>query len=93
MSDRITWDNEIESYFTQMDVGCMRARGLDLSDYANVKARAKGILAQLKLRVADPTKGMPKGDRPWPQDKIDNFESWIEDCCPQTETDPGPPCP
>jgi hypothetical protein len=93
MAGRITWDNEIKDFFNQLDVGCMRARGLDLSDYSSVKARAKGILKQLQDRVKDPNTGMPKGDRPWPQDKIKKFADWIDDCCPQTETDPRPPCP
>jgi len=39
MARRITWDDDIKDFFTQMDVGCMRARGLDLSDYASVKSR------------------------------------------------------
>jgi hypothetical protein len=95
MAVRVTWENEIKGYFNQMDVGCMRARGLDLSDYATVKARAKLILTRLKLRVTDPNSklGMPQGDRAWPQEKIDKFEAWINDCSPQTETDAGPPCP
>lgn len=93
---RITWDDDIHEYFTQMDVGCMRAaRSLDLSDYQQVKARAADILERLKIRVTDPDdiQGMPKGGRAWPPEKIEAFEKWISDCCPKTQTDPGPPCP
>ncbi|MCU1265579.1 MAG: hypothetical protein JWM21_1897 [Acidobacteria bacterium] len=93
MAERITWDDDIKSFFTQMDVGCMRAKGLDLSDYATVKSRAGDILDQLKMRVDNPNRGMPKGDRPWPQERIDAFEAWIKDCAPKTQADPGPPCP
>lgn len=84
MADRVTWDDDIKDYFTQMDVGCMRARNLDLSDYDAVKNRATSILGQLKLRVQDPNRGMPKGGRPWPQDKIDKFEAWIKDGFPKS---------
>jgi hypothetical protein len=89
MADPITWEKDIKHYFTQMDVGCMRARNLDLSEYDAVKNRATSILSQLKLRVQDPTRGMPKGGRPWPQDRIDNFESWMKNGFPKG--DPGPP--
>lgn len=89
MADPITWETHIKHYFTQMDVGCMRARNLDLSEYDAVKNRATSILSQLKLRVQDPTRGMPKGGRPWPQDRIDNFESWMKNGFPKG--DPSPP--
>jgi hypothetical protein len=93
MADRVTWE-DIKPFFTQMDVGCMRARNLDLSDYEMVKNRATSILGQLKLRVQDPTRGMPKGGRPWPQERIDKFEAWIKDGFPKNgPADPGPPSP
>ena len=85
----VTWEGDIKHFFTQMDVGCMRARNLDLSEYDAVKQRAVSILNQLKLRVQDPTRGMPKGGRPWPQKRIDNFEAWMKDGFPKG--DPGPP--
>lgn len=94
MADRITWEDDIKDFFTQMDVGCMRARGLDLSEYEAVKARATSILNQLKLRVTDPNRGMPKGGRAWPQEKIDKFDAWIKDGFPKGgTTDPTPPGP
>ena len=86
MADRVTWEDDIKHYFTQMDVGCMRARNLDLSEYDAVKNRATSILSQLKLRVQDPTRGMPKGGRPWPQNRIDNFEAWMKDGFPKGGT-------
>ena len=94
MADPVTWEHDIKHFFTQMDVGCMRARNLDLSDYETVKNRATGILNQLKLRVQDPNRGMPKGGRPWPQEKIDKFQTWINDGFPKGgTTDPTPPNP
>jgi hypothetical protein len=92
MADRVTWENDIKHFFTQMDVGCMRARNLDLSDYEMVKTRATSILSQLKLRASRPTEnvGMPKGGRPWPQERIDKFEAWKNAGFPKNGTDPGP---
>jgi hypothetical protein len=86
MADRITWEDDIKHYFTQMDVGCMRSRNLDLSEYDAVKNRAPSILSQLKLRVTDPTRGMPKGGRPWPAERIANFETWMKDGFPKGGT-------
>jgi hypothetical protein len=87
MAQRITWDDDIKDFFTQLDVGCMRARGkLDLSDYESVKEFKDDI----KTRVKNHT--MPKGGPPWPDEKVKMFEDWIADCCPKTQTDPGPPC-
>lgn len=86
MADRVTWDDNIRHFFTQMDVGCMRAKGMDLSDYDTVKVKAALILGQLQARVKDPNRGMPKGGRAWPQDKIDAFENWIKDGAPKSRT-------
>ena len=92
MADPVTWE-EIKDFFTQLDVGCMRARGLDLSDYDAVKSKADSILFQVKRRAANPDQnvGMPKGGRPWPQEKIDRFEAWKNAGFPKGGTAPGPP--
>jgi hypothetical protein len=89
MAERITWDDDVKEFFTQLDVGCMRARGkgLDLSDYDSVKASKNEILARVK------SGSMPKGGPRWPDEKVKSFEDWINDCCPRTQIDPGPPCP
>ena len=89
---RYTWEDDIKHFFTQMNVGCMRSRRspLDLADYDSVKTKAVDILEQLELRVRDPTQGMPRGGRPWPQDKIDKFKEWMKDGFPRSRTaDPG----
>ena len=88
MDERITWDDHIQHYFTQMDIGCMRSRTtpLDLSDYQAVKDKAGAIIIQLQRRRDAPPGqdvGMPKGGRPWPQDKIDNFKKWEAAGCPK----------
>jgi hypothetical protein len=84
---RITWDDDIREFFTQLDVGCMGARGLNLDDYDTVKANKTRIYS----RVSDGS--MPEGGPPWPADKVQAFKEWMDDCCPRTQDDPGPPCP
>ena len=90
MADRVTWEDDIKHFFTQLDVGCMRSRPtpLDLSDYEMVKSRADAILFQLKRRFDNPDKemGMPKGGRPWPKEKIDKFQAWIDAGFPKDGT-------
>ena len=92
MADPVTWE-EVKDFFTQLDVGCMRARGLDLSDYDAVKSKADSILFQVKRRAANPDQnvGMPKGGRPWPQERIDRFEAWKNAGFPKGGPAPGPP--
>ena len=84
MAERVTWDDNIKDYFTQMDVGCMRARGLDLSDYESVKDSADMIHQQLQARIDNPNRGMPKGGRPWPQEKVNTFKAWMDDGYPKS---------
>jgi hypothetical protein len=83
---RITWDDNIKKFFTQGDVGCMGARGLNLDDYEDVKNNKDEILD----RVSDGS--MPEGGPPWSQEKVKAFSDWMADCCPKTQSDPGPPC-
>lgn len=96
MPDPVTWEDDIKHYFTQLDVGCMRAKQpnpFDLADYEAVKRKASAILSRLKLRVNQPDSefGMPKGGRAWPPDKIANFEAWIAAGFPKNKPDPSPP--
>ena len=96
MADPVTWEDDIKHFFTQLDVGCMRAKQpnpFDLGDYDEVKRKYDAILSRLKLRVSNPTSefGMPKGGRPWPPDKIAKFEAWKAAGFPKNKPDPGPP--
>ncbi|WP_179137487.1 hypothetical protein [Candidatus Entotheonella palauensis] len=78
MSDKkITWENQIQYYFTQMEVGCMRAHGLDLSSYKDVRNNANAILERVSKQPDEPL-FMPAGRERWPQGQIDDFKTWIE---------------
>jgi hypothetical protein len=74
MADQVTWEKDIQDLFTQLDVGCMRARGtVDLSSYQSVKDRFQGILD----RVDDGR--MPKGGPQWSKDKVELLKKWRDD--------------
>ena len=86
MSDeKPTWDDDIEGFFTQLEIGCMRNVGgfdppLDLGDYESVKTNAGKVYdAVLKKR-------MPRGDRPWPDEKVAVFKKWIDNGTPKSST-------
>ena len=77
-----TWDDDIQGFFTQLDVGCMRNvtsfnPPLDLSDYDSVKAYATRIYSAVSAGR------MPKGDRPWPPEQVAVFKKWIDTGTPR----------
>jgi hypothetical protein len=72
-----TWETDIKDFFTQMEIGCMRnvsgfTPPMDLGDYESVK--------QHSARIFDAVdKGrMPRGDRPWPREKVATFDRWMK---------------
>ena len=85
MSDeKITWDNEVKSYFTQAEIGCMRQHGVNLSLYEAVKQKGKFILGRVSLQPGQPG-FMPKGGKRWQQGKIDRFKKWLDAGAPRIE--------
>jgi hypothetical protein len=73
MAEQITWEDDIKDLFTQLDIGCMRARGtVDLSSYESVKKLFNPIF----IRVENGS--MPKGGPAWPKEKVDLLKKWKE---------------
>jgi hypothetical protein len=68
----VSYKAEIRPLFRQSDVDAMKPRGLDLSSYGDVYAKANAILGALV------DQSMPC-DAPWPQPWIDKFQQWISD--------------
>jgi hypothetical protein len=54
------------------DVDTMKDFGLDLSSYADVKAKAKEIYATL-------LDGSMPCDEPWPKEQIAQFKQWMDE--------------
>lgn len=73
----VTWTHDIAKLFTATDKACMKPRGYDLSNYDDVKAKAKAILGQVAQ------KKMPKGAPPWSQEWINTFACWVKQQCPK----------
>lgn len=79
----ITWEDEVSSYFTQLQVGCMRQQGIDLSSYEAVRDNAQAILSRVSKQPGDPG-FMPAGGQRWEQGQIDRFTQWIADGSPKS---------
>jgi len=79
MADTVTWENSIKELFTQLDIGCMRARptNVDLSDYQSVVRNKQAIYD----RVEDGR--MPKGGPRWSPEMVALFKAWMDAGCPE----------
>lgn len=80
-----TWDDDVSGFFTQLDIGCMRNVAgfnppLDLGDYESVKTNAGRIFGAVNANR------MPKGGRPWPDEKKAAFKKWIDAGTPKSST-------
>jgi hypothetical protein len=65
--------NDIRPLFReQPDVEAMKSMGLDLSSYADVKAKAVGIYARLE-------NGTMPCDGPWPKEQVSLFKRWMDE--------------
>ena len=62
---------DIRPLFRDKDIKAMKAIGIDLSSYEDVKKRAQHIYARLSA------KGMPC-DGPWSADSVQKFKDWME---------------
>ena len=56
------------------DVDSMQGYGLDLSSYADVKARAAEIYEAL-------ANGSMPCDDPWPKERVALFKQWMDEGC------------
>lgn len=71
--DNPTYMANIRHFFTSSDIGCMRARGIDLATYGGVKTNALRIY----FRVEDGSMP-PDPSRRWSEAKVRTFYNWIK---------------
>ncbi len=71
-----TWYGDIRNMFTQTDIDHMKAQGLDLTSYDEVKNSAGGIYGQVAAG------NMPPG-APWTQDQVNTFLNWMTNGYPK----------
>jgi hypothetical protein len=89
LNSRPVWDGDIETFFSLVDIGCMRDdsvhRFLDLGSYESVVAYIREspssrerILHYLETGI------MPQGGPRWDADKFARFRLWVDDDCPRS---------
>lgn len=70
-AEKISFASEIRPLFRDFDINSMiKARGLDLSNFEQVSAKADIILHRLEV-------GTMPCDRPWPEKDVRTFRRWI----------------
>ena len=62
---------DIRPLFRDKDINAMKAIGIDLSSYEDVKKRARDIYGRLSA------KKMPC-DGPWSENNVQKFKEWME---------------
>jgi hypothetical protein len=68
----LSFAKDIRPMFRDTDVDAMKDFGLDLSSFADVKARAEGIYST----VHD---GSMPCDKPWPKEQVARFKRWMDE--------------
>ena len=77
-----SYAKDIYPLFTDKDVQGM-SKAFDLRSFGDVKARSKQIFDRIRGiggSVMPPPP--PKGNGPWPREKIDLFGAWVKEGCP-----------
>ncbi len=67
----LSYASDIRPLFRDKDIHAMKAFGIDLSSYEDVKKRAQHIYARLSA------KEMPC-DGPWNESNVQKIKTWIE---------------
>ncbi len=67
----LSFATDIRPLFRDKDIKAMKAIGIDLSSYEDVKKRAQHIYARLSA------KGMPC-DGPWSDNDVRKFKEWVD---------------
>jgi photosystem II stability/assembly factor-like uncharacterized protein len=78
-----TWEDDIKGLFNDADISHMKRRGLDLSNFQDVKVNAQDIFDAVSSGF------MPPPPNRWPQSKVDLFKQWIDAGAPQGGTPSG----
>jgi hypothetical protein len=74
---------DIRPLFTELDIHAM-SKAFNLASYEDVKTHRAAIYDRIRgIGGAVMPPPPPKGDGPWPQDRIELFAKWIaEECQP-----------
>jgi hypothetical protein len=82
MAEQVCFAADIRPLFTDVDIDHM-SWFCDLAAYADVKANASEILDRLRGHGGSvmPPPLAKGGEGPWPKEKIDLFQAWVDGGC------------
>jgi len=87
MTDLTSFQRDIRPLFTDRDIHAM-SKAFNLASYDDVKAHAVAIYDRIRgIGGAVMPPPPPRGEGPWPQDRIELFAKWMADGYPAF----GPP--
>jgi len=79
MDKPTSFRDDILPLFTERDIRAM-SKAFNLSNYDDVKAHAAAIYDRIRgIGGAVMPPPQPRGEGPWPQERIDLFGRWIAD--------------
>jgi hypothetical protein len=79
MTELTSFQKDIRPHFTDRDIHAM-SKAFDLASYDDVKAHATAINDRIRgIGGAVMPPPPPRGEGPWPQDRIELFAKWIAD--------------
>jgi hypothetical protein len=79
MAKPTSFRDDILPLFTERDIRAM-SKAFNLSNYDDVKAHAAAIYDRIRgIGGAVMPPPPPKGDGPWPQERIELFGRWMEE--------------
>ena len=79
MTELTSFQRDIRPLFTDRDIHAM-SKAFDLASYDDVKAHAPAIYDRIRgIGGAVMPPPPPRGEGPWPQDRIELFAKWIAD--------------
>jgi hypothetical protein len=82
MANLTSFEADIRPFFTDRDVHAM-SKAFNLANYDDVKTHAAIIYDRIRGiggSVMPPPP--PRGEGPWPQERIELFAKWMSDGCP-----------
>lgn len=79
MAGLTSYQSDIRPLFTERDIRAM-SKAFNLASYDDVKAHAAAIYDRIRgIGGAVMPPPPPRGEGPWPQDRIDLFARWMAD--------------
>jgi hypothetical protein len=79
MTKATSYQSDIRPLFTDRDIHAM-SKAFNLASYDDVKAHAAAIYDRIRgIGGAVMPPAPPRGEGPWPQDRIELFARWMAD--------------